>query len=362
MPLDNQLITNRPKQLLGIEYYTELPKLPIEFNYASLPELLNIDLTTLIGIMPQTTDLVRNTQFEFYTQPSQKEVEYYRKRNTKFQLINVVANIHTFKKINDDMVCAYPYSISLVVGQKRGIPDQCSIELLSKLNLEKISQRHQIYTDFSPFKPVEIGFYGNSAFSAKLVQRHYTDTIGFVLESYFLPTDIDLNDVTMLIPNDFDQSIIDKFNKYRIKRYYTPFTNLKPRKIWGCDSPIELFLIQALASKKLFPVIQTLVFKNGHIYDNFFEMIKNKIFIKGDELITEVDLYFPKNRLAIFCDSTQFHRGRKNENKDSSIDKALADIGIDTLRLTGKDIINNLDKCVEKIINKLLSFGLSNIT
>jgi len=62
-------------------------------------------------------------------------------------------------------------------------------------------------------------------------------------------------------PQDLHQFIIEKFNKYRIKRYYKPFTDVKPRKIWGCDSPIELFLIQALAKNILYPVIQTSIFK-----------------------------------------------------------------------------------------------------
>lgn len=353
MIFDNELITNRPKQLLEIENYTELPKLPTKFNYSSLPAFLNVDLLTLFGIMPKTTDLVKNTQFMFDTQPSEKEVEYYRKRNSKFQIISVVANIHTFKKVNDELVSAYPYSISTVAGTKRGLPDLCSIELLNKLNLEAISQRRQVYTDFSPFKPVETGFYTDSSFFTGATYKHYTDTIGFVLETYFLPTDVDLEDIPMAGPQDLDKLTNDRFCKYRIKRYFKPFTNTKPRKIWGCDSPIELFLIQALAQKNLYPIIQTVIFKNGLVYDNFFDMIKNKIFIKGEELITEADLYFPEKKLAIFCDSKQFHRGKKNENKDENIDNSLSEVGIKTLRLTGKEIINNLDECVDRIIYRL---------
>jgi hypothetical protein len=157
----------------------------------------------------------------------------------------------------------------------------------------------------------------------------------------------------MLGPQNNDLLIIEKYNKYRIKRYYKAFSDVKPRKIWGCDSPIELFLIQALAEKNLFPIIQTLIFKNGYIFDNFFEMIKNNIFIKGDELITEVDLYFPDAKLAIFCDSTRFHRGTKNQDKDSIIDLELSRLEIKSLRLSGKEIIENLSKCVEIIIEKL---------
>ncbi len=207
MILDNQLIKNRPKQLLDIEYYTELPKLPTAFNYSSLPTFLNMDLLTLTGIQPKTLDLVRNTQFEFHSQPSEKEIEYYRNRNTRFQVINVVANIHSFKNVNDELASAYPYSISLVPGPKRGVPDSCTIELLSKFNLAQISESRNIFTDFSPFKPVDTGFYADTSFLAGATHKHYTDTVGFVLETYFLPTDADLNQIPMPGPQDLDQSI-----------------------------------------------------------------------------------------------------------------------------------------------------------
>nr|WP_320022339.1 hypothetical protein [uncultured Draconibacterium sp.] len=354
MLIDNELIKNRPKQLLDIEFYTELPKLDTEFDYSSLPLFLSYDLLTLFGIKPKTMDLIRNIQqHSFQEQPSDKEIEYYQKRGTKFQIISVVANIHTFKKVNDKSAIAYPYSISLIAGQKRGLVDHCSIDLLKTFDLAEISKKQFIYTDFSPFKPVETGFYTHSSFFSGAKFKHYTDTVGFVLETYLLPTDADLNEIPMAQPQNIPQDLIEKFNKYRIKRYFRPFTDIKPRKIWGCDSPIELFLIQALAQKKLFPIIQTLIFKNGHVYDNFFEMIKSKVFIPGNELITEADLYFPKEKLAIFCDSTQFHRGKKNENKDDKINSELKNIGIKTLRLSGKDIVENLDDCVKRIIDEL---------
>lgn len=354
MVLDNELIKNRPKILHEIEFYTELPKIPVEFNYSSLPEFLNIDLLTLFGIMPKTRHLVESiNQRGFHAQPTEKEIEYYRERKTKFQAINVVANVHTFKKVNENSARAYPYSISLIAGPKRGIPDECTIELLSKLNLEKISGSNNIYTDFSPFKQADCGFYSNISFLAGMKSGHYTDTIGFVLETFFLPIDIDLSDVPMNGPQDFDLEIVEKYRKYRVKRYFKPFENILPRKIWGCDSPIELFLIQGLAKHNTFPIIQTLVFKNGKVFENFYDMIAENIFVKGDEIITEADLYFPERRLAIFCDSTKYHRGNKLSEKDEIIDKQLNDIGIDSLRIPGKLIVEDLDKALEIIYKKI---------
>ncbi|MBL0054582.1 MAG: hypothetical protein IPP31_00030 [Chitinophagaceae bacterium] len=117
--------------------------------------------------------------------------------------------------------------------------------------------------------------------------------------------------------------------------------------------PNRTLLIQALAQRNIFPVIQTLIFKDGKTFDNFFEMIKSNVFIKGDDLITEVDLYFPDKKLAVFCDSTQFHRGSKNKSKDELVSAKLLEIGIKTVRISGKEIIENLNKAVDLIVSHL---------
>ncbi|WP_433777740.1 DUF559 domain-containing protein [Flavobacterium anhuiense] len=350
MIFDNELIKNRPNELLKNEFYTELPKIPIQFDYGSLPSFLNVDLLQLFGIAPKTMDLIENTQRGFYINPSKKEVEYYKKKETKFQIINVVANIHTFKKDGDEVI-AYPYSISLIAGPKRGKPDECSIEFLDRINLEEIDFSSNCYTDYSPFKELSEGFYAPIGMFSN--SKSYTDTIGFILESFFLPTDIELDKALINGPQNLNNNIREKYDKYRVKRYFKPFTDIKPRRIWGCDSPIELFLIQGLAQKGLFPTIQTLIFENGEIHDNFFHMIENNVFIKGDELITDVDLYFAKEKLAVFCDSTKFHRGTKAKEKDIRISEKLAELGIKSLRLQGEEIVKDLNSSVEKILNEL---------
>jgi hypothetical protein len=350
--MDSGLITNRPKELLEIEYYSALPRIPVGFNYGSLPAYLNADLFALNGILPKTCDLISEAHvFDFLTQPSEQEIDYYRKRQTKFQIINVVANIHTFKKISDDLVHAYPYHISLVASPKSGRPEECSIGPLSALNLDQLPDF--VYTDFSPFKPVDRGFLVDSSFLVGADHDFYTDTVGFILETYFLATDSDLEDVALHGPSNHDPIIFTKFRKHRIKKYFKPFTDIKPRKIWGCDSPIELFMVQALAKRGVFPVIQALIFKNGQVFPNFFEMIKSNVFMPADDLITEVDFYFPEQKLAVFCDSVQFHRGKKNKDKDKFIDEQLGAIGISSLRITGKQIIKDLNGSVDLVCQRL---------
>lgn len=348
MLIDNNLITGRPKELFSKPFYTRLPRITT-FSYKTLPTFLNIDMLQLFGIMPKTIDLINNTQKGFTIQPTEKEIEYYKKKGTTFQLVHVVANIHSFKKEDDETAVAFPYSICLIPGQKRGMPQTCSIDLLSKLDLEKIGAEKFVYTDLSPFKPVEQGFYTGLWLIADPGREQFTDTIGFVLETYFLPTDIEVSDALVSGPMDLDQAVEEKFKKVRIKKYFTPFQDVKPRKVWGCDSPIELFLVQALAEKDLFPQLQTVIFNDGAVYDNFYQMMHDNIFRKGTDIITEVDIYFPDQRLAVFCDSAKHHRGTKNKDKDSLIDQHLTGFGIRSLRLKGKDIIENLGECVRKV-------------
>lgn len=354
MILDNGLITKRPKELFESQFYTELPKVPVKFNYSKLPSFLNFDMLQLFGIMPKTKDLISKSQMGFFINPSEKEVDYYRKRGTRFQVINVVANIHTFKLDGNEAI-AYPYSISLIAGPKRGKPDTCSIDFLDRIGLDKIDFSSNCYTDFSPFLPVQEGFYApiGMFYGKDSTIKSYTDTIGFILETFFLPTDIDLEDALISCPNEFDQKIIAKYDKYRIKRYFKPFTDIKPRKIWGCDSPIELFLIQGLAKKGLFPTIQTLIFRNGEVHDNFYEMIASETFLKGDELLTEADLFFPEKKIAVFCDSTMHHRSSKAKLKDQRISNDLREIGITPIRIQGKEIVSDLSSAVGKVIEEL---------
>lgn len=86
---------------------------------------------------------------------------------------------------------------------------------------------------------------------------------------------------------------------------------------------------------------------------NYYQMVESNIFIKGDELVTAADFYFPEKKLAIFCDSIKYHTRTSNRNKDKLIDDKLNDLGIKSLRISGKDIVNNLKSCVDRIIVEL---------
>ena len=74
------------------------------------------------------------------------------------------------------------------------------------------------------------------------------------------------------------------------------------RRVWGAETPIELFVIQALAKEKLFPACQMLVMDDGATFPSLYHLWSDVEFRHSDGLVTEADLFFPAERVAVFCD------------------------------------------------------------
>ncbi len=83
---------------------------------------------------------------------------------------------------------------------------------------------------------------------------------------------------------------------------FKEFKTLKPRKIWGCDSPIELFLTVGDGSFRLSPMIQTMISEDGYIASNYHTLWNDKTSEENLKIISEADFYFPKEKLAVLCD------------------------------------------------------------
>jgi len=124
-----------------------------------------------------------------------------------------------------------------------------------------------VYLGFNPFKG-QYGLFGDfsSLFNSQDQMKIYTDSIGFIVGLYFLANKHNKRDIALTDIASADNRTRRKYRDYRIKRYYTPFSKPEPRRIWGADSPIELFLIHALAYSGLLPEIQTSIFKDGSVY------------------------------------------------------------------------------------------------
>lgn len=71
--------------------------------------------------------------------------------------------------------------------------------------------------------------------------------------------------------------------------------------------------------------------------------------------ITEVDFYFEKQKIAVFCDSVAHHTSEKNMAKDKAIDQKLEKAGIRSLRISGRDIMKSPIECAKRVLEVLNS-------
>ena len=53
--------------------------------------------------------------------------------------------------------------------------------------------------------------------------------------------------------------------------------------------------------------------------------------------------------VAVFCDSTRHHRGQKVAEKDAEIDKKLQAIGVASVRVQGKQIVEDLKAAADQV-------------
>jgi hypothetical protein len=60
-------------------------------------------------------------------------------------------------------------------------------------------------------------------------------------------------------------------------------------------------------------------------------------------------------KIAIFCDSVAHHSSKKAKAKDRSIDEKLEKIGIESIRLTGVEIMKSPLESARKISNSISS-------
>lgn len=341
--IDCSIFGNRPEELEDLAYYKSLPNMPIGIDPTYLPTILKLDCMTMSGIKPLTSSIVPLVPEGFEDNPNPLEIEHYQKKDTKFQIVFLVANAYGFK-VRDNYVVGRPYSLYAIPATKRGKPETVTIDWLRHFDLGNMPLQDNVYCDLNPFT-------GNALMYAPLeaaLTGGYTDTIGFIIDQYFLKQ-ID-NDDEILHPGFVDDPLVQKaWLRQRNKKFFSWFSNIQSRKIWGADSPIELFLLHALSREDLFPEIQTLILDDGRIYTSFYNMFENEESQRAAKILTEVDLFFPAQKVAVFCDSHRFHRTKTALEKDERITKSLSDIGIKSLRLHTKDILHDLAGCVSKI-------------
>ncbi|WP_437880123.1 hypothetical protein [Pseudomonas sp. LRF_L74] len=350
-------IQNRPKELYAFPNYSNLPDEPFQIDLAGAAgEFLANEIFDLDGVQPLESTILNlsNETFEglpvIGVNPSEEAIEFYRRRGDTFQMVNVVVCCHSFER-REGKLYALPYHVSLRPAQKNGLPQKVGVDWIARYDLERVLDGRPHYIGYNPFDTA-FGLYAVGP--VPISKNVCSDVIGFVYNIYviaseYVPKDvIDPGLCTALLGET--QGILGDYRKFRFKKYFKKFTETSPIKIWGCDSPIELFLLQAMSQIGLHPKIQMLIYPDGSIFPSLQSMWEDGIRTrKLSKIITEADFFFEKEKVAVFCDSKAHHTSAEALAKDLAIDKKLEAIGVRSFRLAGTEIADSPVRCAAKL-------------
>lgn len=336
------MIKDRPAHLLAQVDYKPLPDRPFQISFDALPELLRRSLGPLSGIQPITGAMAKAAAGELRDMPGAAEVDLFKATATRFQPVFLVISIAHLRQVAGTPV-AIPYALSLVPASKRGQIDETDVELIAKLDVQKtIREMEPCYSNFDPFTGDYSLFGPLGSFLGEHPVNCFLDELGIVLGQYFLAKTYQPEDVLESPIGMSGARAGERYRHHRAKLLYKPFSDLRPRRLWGAQSPIELFLLQELLRRDRSPLLQILLFGDGSIHASLFDLWRDIDFRYAPGLITEADMHFPGRKLAVFCDSMRHHRGRKAQEKDALIDEKLAAIGVASLRVSGRLIVDDV--------------------
>tara|TARA_R100000935_G_C2841553_1_gene171370 strand:+ start:6266 stop:7186 length:921 start_codon:yes stop_codon:yes gene_type:complete len=304
----------------------------------------------LSGVQPVTGSMLAAAdQGPLFDEPSEGEIAYFRERGTEFQMVQVVLSL-AWLDTHYGGVAAVPFSISILPASRRGEVNTIGIDRIAALRGAPVNN-DDAYLGFNPFQG-EWSMFAPTGLAAQFAAgRTPLDEIGLVIQRYFLPTDIDHEDVLdadPFIPTASRQA----YRKNRMKKVFAPFNTVIARRLWGLETPIELFLFQELLSRGIRPQCQYLIYPDGNAYQSLYDVYSDVEFRRGQNILAEADMFLPEERLAIFCDGAH-HERRKQRESDERIVGKLLDIGIRSVRIPGRLINSDLRAAGEMVVSAL---------
>lgn len=344
------MIHDRPARMVDFGERVFAPSKPFSISWEMVPEVVRLSLMPIFGIQPVTGAMVRASgQCTLSHTPSEGEIAYFRKHGTQFQMVQVVLSLAWWDSVEGG-VEAVPFSISTLPASKRGKIAPTGIDGVAAL-LGGPVNTDETYSGFDPFQG-EWSLYAPGGVAAQFTAgKTPLDEIGFVIERYFLATDFDRNDVL-----EFDPFIPEAnrpaYRRNRVKKVFTPFDSVSTRRLWGLETPIELFLFQELLSRGIRPQCQYLIYPDGSTFQSLYDMYSDIEFRRGQHLLAEADMYLPAERLAIFCDGAH-HDRRGQRETDARIGEELQNLGIRSVRVPGRLINSDLRAAGDMVASAL---------
>lgn len=344
-----KMIKDRPEVLLADPSYSVVPPLPYKIDWGFVPEQIKLTMLTLDGIQPITTSRALATDGITSSIPSSEEIEYYKRRKSEFQLVFVVASCLYVGRTIDGASIIKPFAFNLIPSTKRGKVSTASLDFVIDVGVgNPLLHNDCVYTNYNPFT----GAWGLFSESGILIgnQSHsgFMDEIGIVTDHYFIEINHDREEVCA--PNfGINDTLFERYCRHRANLLFKPFTNIRSRRIWGVETPIEMFFLQSLYRHHKTIDLQTMIFNDGSrqpsIYDLWSSLSKDEI----RSLITEADFFIPDKSVAVFCDGSH-HLRKKQRDRDAQIDEKLRTVGITPVRVSGREIVKHLDKATNRVM------------
>jgi hypothetical protein len=319
----------------------------LAIDWSSIPELVRVVTLDLSGVQPPTKAMADAAGGEMHDKPSEGEIKLFQERGATFQLISMVLNLIPGTVI--DCTRYYrPYSVTLIPGSKRGNVQTTNIDFISKVDLDAWPPPDLIYSHYDPFTGDWSGF-GTMPGYLDGKREGFLDEVGVVIDQFFLATRIPEDDEVLMLdmrmPSEKDTA---RYAKHRKKLFFSPFERVQSRRVWGAETAIELFMIQALANDGYYAECQMLIMNDGTTFPSLYHLWRDPNFRKSEDIISSVDLYFPTERVAVFCDGGN-HSRRRHKDRDKKIDEALTALGIRSVRVMGHEIKSDLAKAVTRV-------------
>ncbi|RYH15234.1 MAG: hypothetical protein EON54_28815, partial [Alcaligenaceae bacterium] len=307
----------------------------------------------LSGVQPLTKAMMDAAGGELHDKPSEGEIALFQARDTNFQLISVVLSCITAGSI-DGVVQAKPFAVTFIPASKRDVVSRVKIDFVAQIDVSNWLATGPFYSGYDPFSGAW-GLFGNLPGYFEGHRTGFFDEIGIVIDQFFLAESIPEEDEILMM--DLKMPSVEmtrKYLKHRKKLFFAPFKKVEARRIWGAETPIELFVMQGLAKEGLYPESQMLIMNDGSAFPSLYNLWQDLEFRHTTGLITEADLFFPLQRVAVFCDGTH-HSRPAQKAKDAAIDAKLAALGITPVRLPSKEIKSDLAKSIERVKEAVLA-------
>src|SRR3979411_1377514 len=157
----------------------------MERRVAAIPSAVRLLPSMAIAL---TDEVVPKSYGNLLDMPSEAEVAMFKEAGTEFQLISVIVGL-AHLGMRDGVALAMPYALSLIPASKRGAVTHSSIDLVAKLDIQKIIAETELcyaglnaFTgDWSMHGPLSI-FTGDNPYDC------FFDELGLVIGQYWLAT------------------------------------------------------------------------------------------------------------------------------------------------------------------------------